>query len=248
MLALLAVTILQSLTLCNSFNFHKPMMLGNVNLVRSHHELRFPRFTCRRGLLPRLRMSETNNGEESAAASQAVDSSFVEIDPSKRKAKASELRREALQLDGEATKLREQALNRERKAAKLRIESWKLEGAVSAVTNTVTIGDRYEKQLAELDLVSEAYIDDPEKFEWYRNQRQMLIEMLGFQKEQEAKADEEIKELKESLVDVQVPSKFGLNAVHSFANMIAIYLSTQEFFNAQFVDDKGEITSAGENP
>eukprot|EP00291_Cryptomonas_curvata_P004324 CAMPEP_0172182410 /NCGR_PEP_ID=MMETSP1050-20130122/18384_1 /TAXON_ID=233186 /ORGANISM="Cryptomonas curvata, Strain CCAP979/52" /LENGTH=190 /DNA_ID=CAMNT_0012855853 /DNA_START=231 /DNA_END=803 /DNA_ORIENTATION=- len=149
------------------------------------------------------------------------NSSYMEVDPSKRKAKAVALRTEALQLDENAAKLRDEALNLERKAAKLRIESWKMDGSISAVTNTVTIEDKYERQLAELDLMSEDYMDDPEKFEWYRAQRQMLIEMMGFQKEQEAKTNEEIKELKESLVDVQ------------------------EVFNAQFVDEKGEITPAG---
>ena len=116
-----------------------------------------------------------------------------------------------MRLDEEAFKLRGQALDLERKAAKLRIESWKLDGSVSEVTNTVNIEDKYERQLAELDLMSEEYIDDPEKFEWYRSQRQLLIDMMGFQKEQEAKADEEIKELKEALVEIQVSLRVFLS-------------------------------------
>ena len=154
-----------------------------------------------------LRMSESNDVKDpshSAEMDGIQNSSYMEVDPSKRKAKAVALRTEALQLDENAAKLRDDALNLERKAAKLRIESWKMDGSISAVTNTVTIEDKYERQLAELDLMSEDYMDDPEKFEWYRVQRQMLIDMMGFQKEQEAKTNEEIKELKESLVDVQV--------------------------------------------
>ena len=196
----LAILVLQVLKTSDSFVFQNPSKMINFAGSAEMHG-----FLCRRNFSPRLRMSESNKGEDfSSSASNVLNSSIVEIDPSKRKAKASALRYEALQLDEEASKLREQALNLERKAAKLRIDSWKLEGAVSAVTNTVNIEDKYERQLAELDLMSEEYIDDPEKFEWYRNQRQMLIEMMGFQKEQEAKAKEEIKELKESLMDIQV--------------------------------------------
>jgi hypothetical protein len=151
-------------------------------------------------------MSESNEVKDSkgSAMDGSENNSFMEVDPSTRKAKAASLRTEALQLEEDASKLRDEALNLEKKAAKLRIDSWKLDGSVSAVTNTVTIEDKYERQLAELDLMSESYMDDPEKFAWYRVQRQMLIEMMGYQKEQEEKANEEIKELKESLVDVQV--------------------------------------------
>ncbi len=169
-----------------------------------------PRRNCRNVCgIHSLHMSESNevtdpNNSHSAAMDGFQNSSYMEVDPAKRKAKALALRTEALQLDADAAKLRDEALNLERKAAKLRIESWKTDGSISAVTNTVTIEDKYERQLAELDLMSEDYMDDPEKFEWYRAQRLMLIEMMGFQKEQEAKANEEIKELKESLLDVQV--------------------------------------------
>ena len=158
----------------------------------------------------RTKMSESGNVDESISPN-LTNSSFADIDPSKRKAQASSLRSEALRLDEEAFKLRGQALDLERKAAKLRIESWKLDGSVSEVTNTVNIEDKYERQLAELDLMSEEYIDDPEKFEWYRSQRQLLIDMMGFQKEQEAKADEEIKELKEALVEIQVSLRVFLS-------------------------------------
>ena len=158
----------------------------------------------------RTKMSESGNVDESLSPNLS-NSSFADIDPSKRKAQASSLRSEALRLDEEAFKLRGQALDLERKAAKLRIESWKLDGSVSEVTNTVNIEDKYERQLAELDLMSEEYIDDPEKFEWYRSQRQLLIDMMGFQKEQEAKADEEIKELKEALVEIQVSLRVFLS-------------------------------------
>jgi hypothetical protein len=153
-----------------------------------------------------LHMSISNDSSRGAAMSMDgfQNSSFIELDPSKRKAKAAALRTEASQLDEDASKLRDEALNLERKAAKRRIESWKMDGSISAVTNTVTTEDKYERQLAELDLMSEDYMDDPEKFESYRAQRLMLINMMGFQKEQEAKTNGEIKELKESLVDVQV--------------------------------------------
>ena len=126
----------------------------------------------------------------------------MEVDPSKRKANAAALRTEALQHDADASKLRDEAMSLEKKAAKLRIESWKMDG--STVTSTVTIEDKYERLLAEHDLMSEDNLDDPEKFEWYRVQRRILLEMTGYQKEQEAKANEESKQLKESLVAVQV--------------------------------------------
>ena len=40
--------------------------------------------------------------------------------------------------------------------------SRKLEGGVSAVTKQITVEDKYEKQLAELDLMAEDWIDTDE--------------------------------------------------------------------------------------
>jgi hypothetical protein len=210
---ILILLIFDSPNMSNSFILRFPSGLCSPYRTTSLVPIRLRRNTCG-ARSPQfaagstvLHMSESNDVKDSshgAAMDGFQNSSFMEVDPSKRKAKAAALRTEALQLDEDASKLRDEALNLERKAAKLRIESWKMDGSISAVTNTVTIEDKYERQLAELDLMSEDYMDDPEKFEWYRAQRLMLIEMMGFQKEQEAKANEEIKELKESLVDVQV--------------------------------------------
>jgi hypothetical protein len=150
--------------------------------------------------------SGPNHGSEESKISD-LDSSnegINELDPSKRKGKASDLRKQALDLDEQATKLRDEAIALEQKAAKLRIESWQIDGSVSAVTKSVTIEDKFERQLAELDLMAEDYMDDKDKFEWYRQQRQLLLDMIGAQKEQERLVQEEVAELKESLVDIQV--------------------------------------------
>jgi hypothetical protein len=57
--------------------------------------------------------------------------------------------------------------------------------------------------LAAVDLLAEDYMDDPEKFQQYRAERLMMIELMGCMKE-DPKADQAIKEFKKSLVDDQV--------------------------------------------
>jgi hypothetical protein len=85
-------------------------------------------------------MSTSNDSSRGAAVS-----GVIEVDPSKRKAKAAALRKEALQLDDDAaklrdeavnleqdedaSKLRDEALNLEKRAAKLRVDSWKTDGS-----------------------------------------------------------------------------------------------------------------------
>jgi hypothetical protein len=43
-----------------------------------------------------------------------------------------------------------------------------------------------------------------EKWAWYKTQRQIVIDMIGIQKKNEALADESLRELKETLLEFQV--------------------------------------------
>ena len=100
-------------------------------------------------------MSETGGGETDADGR-------VGLSLEQRKVKAVELRNQAVELEASAATLRKDAVAKEQQAAKLRIEAWQLEGTVSAVTKEVTLTDKYEKQLAELDLMAEDWIDTDE--------------------------------------------------------------------------------------
>jgi hypothetical protein len=123
---------------------------------------------------------------------------------------------------GTAGALRKDAVAKEQQAAKLRIQAWKLEGKVSAVTQEITLKDRYERQLAELDLMAEDWIDaDEEKWDWYQKQRTMIQEMIGAQKEYDAQADAQLQDLKDILLEIQ------------------------DLVQINTVDDKNEITTAG---
>jgi hypothetical protein len=151
--------------------------------------LAVPGFLRRRQML-RLAMSD--------------DDVFAGLDEAQKKFKAAAMRKEAMDLDEAATSLRKSAVGKEQEAAKLRIQAWKLEGGVSAVTKQITVKDKYQKQLAELDLMAEDWVDtDEEKWEWYQQQRKMIIDMIGAQKDYDAKADESLQDLKEVLLELQ---------------------------------------------
>jgi len=158
-----------------------------------------------------------------AAASKIEDIEL--LDPTQRKFKAAALRKSAIDLDAEAQELHAQAIAKEKEAAMLRIEAWKVEGAVSAVSKQVIAGsvkNKYEKELAELDLMAGDWIDtDSEKWEWYQQQRQYILQMLDIQKENDELADQQLSELKETLLEMQ------------------------EMFNIETVTEKGDITAAG---
>mmetsp|Transcript_29430 Transcript_29430/g.66641 ORF Transcript_29430/g.66641 Transcript_29430/m.66641 type:complete len:254 (-) Transcript_29430:44-805(-) len=163
----------------------------------------------------RRRMSMSESGGEDGDGK-------VGLSLQQRKVKALELRNEAVELEASAATLRKEAVAKEQQAAKLRIEAWQLEGTVSAVTKEVTLTDKYEKQLAELDLMAEDWIDtDEEKWEWYQKQRQMIKDMIDAQKEYDQRADEQLQDLKEILLDLQ------------------------DMFNIVTVQDDGNITAAG---
>jgi len=87
---------------------------------------------------------------------------FSGLDESQKKFKAAAIRKEAVVLDESAVMLRKTAVEKEQEAAKLRIQAWKLEGGVSAVTKQITVTDKYQKQLAELDLMAEDWVDTDE--------------------------------------------------------------------------------------
>jgi hypothetical protein len=98
------------------------------------------------------------------AKTTAIDKEedYESLDPSQRKFKAAALRKEALDLDASAQELRTQAIEKEKEAAVLRIKAWKVEGAISAVSKKVIESktkDKYEKELAELDLMAADWID-----------------------------------------------------------------------------------------
>jgi len=160
-------------------------------------------------------MCETGGGEADADGR-------VGLSLEQRKVKAVELRNQAVELESSAATLRKDAVAKEQQAAKLRIEAWQLEGTVSAVTKEVTLTDKYEKQLAELDLMAEDWIDtDEEKWEWYQKQRQMIKDMIDAQKEYDQRANEQLQDLKEILLDLQ------------------------DMFNIVTVQEDGNITAAG---
>lgn len=154
------------------------------------------------------------------------DAGVGTLDEAQRKFKAAALRKEAIDIDGEASKLREQAVELEKKAAKLRIKAWKAEGAISAVSNEIVKGvewkSKYEKELAELDLMAKDWVDeDTEKWEWYQQQRQMILDMMNSIKESDELAEEQINDLKRTLGEIQ------------------------EIFNIECVDKDSNITAAG---
>lgn len=139
-----------------------------------------------------------------AMSDDPSDDVFAGLDEAQKKFKAAAMRKEAMDLDEAATSLRKSAVGKEQEAAKLRIQAWKLEGGVSAVTKQITVKDKYQKQLAELDLMAEDWVDtDEEKWEWYQQQRKMIIDMIGAQKDYDAKADESLQDLKEVLLELQ---------------------------------------------
>eukprot|EP00286_Rhodomonas_abbreviata_P022829 CAMPEP_0181311210 /NCGR_PEP_ID=MMETSP1101-20121128/13011_1 /TAXON_ID=46948 /ORGANISM="Rhodomonas abbreviata, Strain Caron Lab Isolate" /LENGTH=213 /DNA_ID=CAMNT_0023417917 /DNA_START=260 /DNA_END=901 /DNA_ORIENTATION=- len=163
---------------------------------------------------------EKENGEKEKTG--ATDDDVMDLGLEERKAKAVELRKEAFDLEAEAAKARKAALQNEQEAAKLRIRAWKLEGSVSAVTKDINIENKYERQLAELDLMAEDWIDtDEEKWDWYQKQRQIILEMIDGQQFYDQKADEQIQDLKEVLMEVQ------------------------QLLSIETIDGKGDITSAG---
>jgi hypothetical protein len=150
---------------------------------------------CPRRQMLRLAMSDDM---------EPSDDVFAGLDEVQKKFKAAAMRKEAMDLDEAATSLRKSAVGKEQEAAKLRIQAWKLEGGVSAVTRQITVKDKYQKQLAELDLMAEDWVDtDEEKWEWYQQQRKMIIDMIGAQKDYDAKADESLQDLKEVLLELQ---------------------------------------------
>jgi len=150
------------------------------------------------------------------------DSALMELDLAERKVKAKELRQEATDLEEASAALRKDAVKKEQLAAKLRIRAWKLEGSVSAVTNEINIGNKYERQLAELDIMAEDWIDtDEEKWDWYQKQREMIMEMIESQKYYDKQADEQIQDLKEVLSEVST------------------------LLGVQTLDTKGDITGVG---
>lgn len=160
--------------------------------------------------------------KKAAEPAAAREEDFEGMDESQRKFKAAAIRKEAVDLDEAAAELRKKATEQEQEAARLRIQAWKLEGGVSAVTKQITVKDKYQKQLAELDLMAEDWVDtDEEKWEWYQSQRKMIIDMIDAQKEYDAKADESLQDLKEVLLELQ------------------------EALDIQTVQPNGEITSAG---
>jgi len=118
----------------------------------------------------RLAMSEDplQSGEKKEDAAESTvevkmkEDEFSGLDESQKKFKAAAIRKEAVDLDGSAVLLRKTAVEKEQEAAKLRIQAWKLEGGVSAVTKQITVTDKYQKQLAELDLMAEDWVDTDE--------------------------------------------------------------------------------------
>ena len=159
----------------------------------------------RRAQLLRCGMAADDAPEpEPAAGMTGDDDEFAGLDASQKQFKAAAMRKEAIGLDETAAALRKQAVETEQKAALLRIQAWKLEGGVSAVTKQITVQDKYQKQLAELDLMAEDWVDtDEEKWEWYQQQRKMIIDMIGAQKEYDEKADESLQDLREVLIELQ---------------------------------------------
>eukprot|EP00961_Rhodomonas_salina_P216945 2930936-Rhodomonas_salina.1 len=114
---------------------------------------------------PHLLMMSSSNEEKPETLSTNTeddDSALMELDLAERKVKAKELRQEATDLEEASAALRKDAVKKEQLAAKLRIRAWKLEGSVSAVTNEINIGNKYERQLAELDIMAEDWIDTDE--------------------------------------------------------------------------------------
>jgi len=165
---------------------------------------------------------EDDRVEERKTESKEKEDEFAGLDESQKKFKAAAIRKEAMDLDAAAAGLRKNAVEQEQEAAKLRIQAWKLEGGVSAVTKQITVTDKYQKQLAELDLMAEDWVDtDEEKWEWYQQQRKMIIDMIGAQQDYDEKAEESLQDLKETLLELQ------------------------ETLDIQTVLPNGDITSAG---
>jgi len=144
------------------------------------------------------------------------------LDPSTRVARAGEIRKQATELDKEAGLLRKEAVAKEQSAAKLRIQAWTIEGKVSAVTQEITLTDRYERDLVELDLMAKDWVDtDEDKWEWYQKQRTMLQQLIGAGKEYDAKAEASQADLKEILKEIQ------------------------ELLNINTVDENNKVTTTG---
>ena len=50
------------------------------------------------------------------------------------------------------------------------------------------------------------------KWEWYQSQRKMIMDMIGAQKEYDAKADESLQDLKEVLLELKTPAQEPLDS------------------------------------
>ena len=51
-----------------------------------------------------------------------------------------------------------------------------------------------------------------EKWEWYQSQRKMIMDMIGAQKEYDAKADESLQDLKEVMLELRTAAQEPLDS------------------------------------